>query len=130
MNKAELSYIGEIRFGPPYFVLSINGIKIEDRLFSEYLIWSENKQLLAVEEWTSTKESNGPRMKLTIFDLESYKEYSTQTIHGYCVPKHFEDNLLIYEKRNWSKGYEEKIIIELNLEKINEWKPNQTLHLI
>jgi len=116
------SYAGEIRFGPPYFNLEIDGLKIADRLFSDNPVWSKDENISAIQEWNSTKESIGPNMKICVFDFENGREYTGKPIHGYTIPKHFEGNLLIYEKRDWSKGYEVIKIIELDLEKIETWR--------
>lgn len=121
-HSAVFNYAGEIRFGPPYFNLEIDGSKIANRLFSDNPVWSENENFLALQEWNSTKESMGPNMRICIFDLSNGREYTGKPIHGYTVPKHFEDNLLIYEKRDWSKGYEVIKTIELDIEKIENWR--------
>lgn len=121
-HNTVFSYAGEIRFGPAYFNLEIDGSKIAHRLFSDNPVWSEDENILAIEEWNSTKESIGPNMKICIFDLENKREYTGKPIHGYTISKHFEGNLLIYEKRDWSKGYEVIEIIELDLQKIEAWK--------
>lgn len=121
-HTAAFKYAGEIRFGPPYFELEIDGRNIVGRLFSDCPVWSEDERYLAIEEWNSTKEANGPNMKICVLDLEKDLEYIGNPIHGYTVPIRFEGNLLIYEKRDWSKGYEIVKTIELDLEKIESWE--------
>ncbi len=121
-HTAVFRYAGEIRFGPPYFDLEIDGLKIFKRLFSDCPVWSADEKYLALQEWNSTRESIGPNMKICIFDLENGREYTGKPIHGYTVPKHFEGNLLIYEKRDWSEGYEIINTIELDLDKIENWE--------
>ena len=113
---------GDIRFGPEFYKIELDGEKINNRVFSASPIWSDDDRYLAIQEWETRMESNGPNMKLCIIDFELKRQFMGMPIHGYTAPKHFEDHLLIYEKRDWSKGYEIITTIELNINTIKTWK--------
>nr|WED68851.1 hypothetical protein PJ912_00385 [Pectobacterium colocasium] len=60
---------GEIRFGPPYFSLSIDGKTLDDRVFGKDMLWSPDSRYLAVQEWLSTAERDGPQTALLCIDM-------------------------------------------------------------
>ncbi|MEQ9891907.1 hypothetical protein [Pectobacterium aroidearum] len=68
-HTAMLIYAGEIRFGPPYFSLSIDGNALEGRVFGKELLWSPDSRYLAVQEWLSTAERDGPQTALLCIDM-------------------------------------------------------------
>lgn len=61
--RAELVLAGEIRFGPCYYALQLNGRTLADRIFGEPLVWSEDSRLLAVQEWLTIDYGIGPRTR-------------------------------------------------------------------
>ncbi len=121
-HLAKLLNVGEIRFGPAYFELELDGVKIKDRLFSSNPIWSKNEQYIALQEWVSIKESEGPKMQLCLFDLNNNLNYTSKPIKGYAVPKLFEGNILLYNKADWSSGSEIITELELHINEITTWK--------
>ncbi|WP_240355714.1 hypothetical protein [Pectobacterium polaris] len=68
-HTAMLIYAGEIRFGPPYFSLSIDGKALDDRVFGKDMLWSPDSRYLAVQEWLSTAERDGPQTALLCIDV-------------------------------------------------------------
>lgn len=112
-HTAMLIYAGEIRFGPPYFSLSIDGKALDDRVFGKDMLWSPDSRYLAVQEWLSTAERDGPQTALLCVDvLEERQCQVSQAAGGFIVPMRFEDDKLIYEKqyfgaeRNGTTEYE------------------------
>ncbi|MBA5203624.1 MULTISPECIES: hypothetical protein [Pectobacterium] len=112
-HTAMLIYVGEIRFGPPYFSLSIDGNALEGRVFGKELLWSPDSRYLAVQEWLSTAERDGPQTALLCIDvIEERQCQISQAVGGFIVPIRFEDDTLIYEKqyfgaeRNGTTEYE------------------------
>lgn len=112
-HTAMLIYVGEIRFGPPYFSLSIDGNALEERVFGKELLWSPDSRYLAVQEWLSTAERDGPQTALLCIDvIEERQCQISQAAGGFIVPIRFEDDTLIYEKqyfgaeRNGTTEYE------------------------
>lgn len=61
--RADLVLAGEIRFGPCYYVLQLNGRTLADRIFGEPIVWSEDSCHLAVQEWLTTDYGIGPRTR-------------------------------------------------------------------
>ncbi|BES85005.1 hypothetical protein PEC302107_33500 [Pectobacterium araliae] len=99
-HSAMLVCTGEIRFGPPYFSLSIDGKELEDRVFGKAMLWSLDSRYLAVQEWLSTAERDGPQTALLCIDvLEERQCQVSLAAGGFIVPVRFEDDKLIYEKQ-------------------------------
>ena len=112
----------EIRFGPEYYEMEVNGKKIKGRVFSANPVWSNDDRYLAIQEWNGISESVGPNMKLCVIDFELAKQCSGIPVHGYMNPKYFEGDVLVYEKRDWSTGCEIVTTIELAISSISNWK--------
>ncbi|WP_225084728.1 hypothetical protein U1R68_10210 [Pectobacterium colocasium] len=86
-HNAVLVCIGEIRFGPPYFSLSIDGKALEDRVFGKDMLWSPDSRYLAVQEWLSTAERDGPQTALLCIDvLEERQCQVSQAAGGFKIP--------------------------------------------
>ncbi|MFJ5379104.1 hypothetical protein ACIPSX_17325 [Pectobacterium sp. CHL-2024] len=47
-HTAMLIYAGEVRFGPSYFSLSIDGKALDNRVFGKDMLWSPDLRYLAV----------------------------------------------------------------------------------
>ena len=60
-------------------------------------------------------------MQLCIFDVEENKNYVGNPVKGYTAPLKFENNLLIYDKTDWSTGAGITTTLELNIETIKAW---------
>lgn len=98
---ARLEYVGEIRFGPPYYQLLINGKAVPKRVFGSPMLWSADSRFLAVQEWLSTKEALGPQTALVCFDVESNRQCRVSTAeNGFIEPKAFDGEKLIYTKEH------------------------------
>ncbi|MEQ9842863.1 hypothetical protein [Pectobacterium brasiliense] len=98
-HTAMLIYAGEIRFGPPYFSLSIDGKALDDRVFGKDMLWSPDSRYLAVQEWLSTAERDGPQTALLCIDvLEERQCQVSQAAGGFIVPARVEDDKFFYEK--------------------------------
>lgn len=67
-REARLVIAGEIRFGPQYFSLILDGKKLPERSFGEGLLWSPDSRYLAVQEWMTTEESDGPITRALVID--------------------------------------------------------------
>ncbi|MEQ9885861.1 hypothetical protein [Pectobacterium zantedeschiae] len=99
-HRAMLICAGEIRFGPPYFSLSIDGKALEERVFGKEMLWSPDSRYLVVQEWLSTVERDGPQTALLCIDVLEEKQCQvSQAAGGFIVPVRFEDDKLIYEKQ-------------------------------
>ncbi len=120
-HKAELKYECEIRFGPAYYSLSIDGTKISNRIFGHSIKWSKNSRFLATEEWLTTDYQKGPITRVTLFDIKLQRQSEFKTIEkGFAGEFHFEGDLLIYKKHFHGKGVIKEV--EVNIASIKNWK--------
>ena len=67
--KAVLEYEGEVRFGPSYCRLELNGKPLSGRIFGEVLCWSDDSRYLALQEWLSTDYGKGPVTRVLLIAL-------------------------------------------------------------
>jgi hypothetical protein len=67
----QLIFSGEMRFGPDYYELHINGRKIEGFVYGFSRSEFENGRYLAIEEWQTLDYQNGPITRVAIFDLKN-----------------------------------------------------------
>lgn len=98
-HKAVMKYTGEIRFGPAYYSLMLDQRSFGGRVFGQSCLWSPDSRYFAVQEWESTRESDGPRTRLLLIDLPAEKQcLLSRAEQGFIVPKKFEAEKLIYTK--------------------------------
>ncbi len=121
-HTATFQYSGEIRFGPCYFTLNLDGEIVAEETFGEEARWSEDSRYLAVQQWLTTKESDGPQTALVCFDLVRRRRCCVSTArNGFIVPKRFEGELLIYTKQIGIRKSE----YEIAFESLPRWQPVQ-----
>ena len=121
-HKAELTYEGEMRFGPVYYSLAIDGATIRNRIFGEALKWSDDSRYLVTQEWLTTNYQHGPITRVALFDIEEKQVSEFRTVEqGFAENFHFEGNALVYEKHFPGKGLVREV--EVNIEEITNWKP-------
>jgi hypothetical protein len=119
-HKAVLKYIGEIRFGPAYYSLTIDKISFAERVFGNSYLWSPDSRYFAVQEWETTSEGRGPQTRLLLIDLDLKQEcVLCRAEKGFVVPQKFEKDKLIYTK----EYYRPRIIKEFEIEflSVNRW---------
>lgn len=116
-NIAILRYEGTIRWGPPYFWLSVNYIPIKGKHFGELACWLD-ENYLAVEEWLTISEQEGPITRLLIFNTANRTYSAFKTIEGGFVTKPQKiDGKFLYRKEYKGTGNIEEAEVEMN--KIN-----------
>jgi hypothetical protein len=71
---AHFVFSGEIRFGPPYYSLSIDDYYFDQRVFGAAHLWSPSSDLLAVQEWLTIDYSEGPITALVLVDIHLGRE--------------------------------------------------------
>src|ERR1043165_9331013 len=99
LHTAHFAYSGEIRFGPPYFSLSVDDHIFPERIFGDVHRWSPSSTLLAVQEWLTLDYSEGPITALVIFDLQLGREALVErVVKAFIVPIAFEDARIVYRK--------------------------------
>jgi hypothetical protein len=120
-HTAHLLYSGEIRFGPPYFSLSVDDYSFGQRIFGAAHLWSQSSTLLAVQEWLTLDYSEGPITALLLIDLHLGREASVdRATKGFIVPESFEDPIIVYRKEYG--GQEVVQHFDLDTSKIKEWQ--------
>lgn len=98
-HTAVLKYMGEIRFGPAYYSLTIDKISFEERVFGNSYLWSPDSRYFAVQEWETTSEGRGPQTRLLLIDLELRQEcVVSRAERGFIVLQKFEKDKLVYTK--------------------------------
>ena len=99
-HRVALVYEGEIRFGPAYYRIEIDGWQLPDKLCGEKLFWSPDSRYLALEEWLTTQESEGPVTRLLLVDLATMKAAAFETLEGgFLENVRFLDGGVFYVKR-------------------------------
>lgn len=98
----------EVRMGSPqYGVLILDGdpYRIEPRLESESLIWSDDGRTLAAQELVAWER--GPQTRVVVIDAESRELLAaSEALTGLCNPVRFETDALVY--RHWHHIDEEE----------------------
>jgi hypothetical protein len=62
-------YEDDIRWGPPYYRLRLDGRLLANRIFGRPLRWSPDSRYLATQEWLTTDEAKGPITRAVVFDV-------------------------------------------------------------
>jgi hypothetical protein len=120
-HTAHLRFSGEIRFGPPYYSLSIDGYSFGQRIFGAAYLWSPSSNLFAAQEWLTLDYSEGPITALVLIDLNLGREASVaRAVKEFIVPTAFESSSIVYRKDY--AGQEGTERFEVDITKIREWK--------
>ncbi|MCR9264128.1 MAG: hypothetical protein NXH86_08205 [Flavobacteriaceae bacterium] len=112
---------GEIRFGPTYYKLKLDGELIKDRVFGFEFKWHPESKYLALQEWLTTDYQKGPITALTIVDLKTRKFAKiSKAEKGFIKPLKFQNELIIFEKEYLASG--KTVEYEINYEQIKNWE--------
>lgn len=111
---AELSFAGEVRFGPLYYHLGIDEHNFADRVFGDAHLWSSDSRFFAVQEWLTTNYIKGPITQLLIVDVVKGCECAiAQTDKGFVSPTAFKSGKIVYERHYYAPGVSERYEKEL-----------------
>jgi hypothetical protein len=120
-HTAHFAFSGEIRFGPPYFSLSVDDYSFGQRIFGDAHLWAPSSNFLAVQEWLTLDYSEGPITALVLIDLDQRREASVERVtKGFVLPKAFEGPSLVYRKEFGGQEADQKFDVDIT--KINQWK--------
>ena len=120
-HEARLSYEGEIRFGPPYFRLELNGKVLPGRLFGKEVCWSDDSKYLAAEEWLTTDYQIGPITRVLLIDVETNRYSEFKVIEkGFAEDFRFARDTFIYRKHFYGTGQVTEA--EVDISRIINWK--------
>src|SRR4051812_32957401 len=121
LHTAHFTVAGEIRFGPLYYALSVDGYSFGERIFGEAHLWSRSSAFLAVQEWLTIDYSEGPITALVLIDVRLRRAAAiARATKRFLVPASFEDPILIYRKENAGHGVVEHFDVDIT--KITEWE--------
>jgi hypothetical protein len=113
LHKAVLKYVGEVRFGPAYYSLTIDKISLGERVFGTSYLWSPDSRYFAIQEWETTSEGRGPQTRLLLISVDLKQEcVLSRAEGGFIVPQSFEKDKLIYTK----EYYRPRMIKEFEIE--------------
>ena len=120
-HSFDLIFEGEIRFGPTYYKIKLNGQLIAKRIFGHEFKFHPNSTFLALQEWLTTDYRKGPITALTLIDLETGKFARISTAEkGFIKPIKFDNGIIIFEKEYLASG---KIgEYEIKLDEIKNWE--------
>ncbi|MBN1663761.1 MAG: hypothetical protein JW943_09190 [Deltaproteobacteria bacterium] len=120
-HVAELSFIGEIRFGPAYFSLAVDSAKIKHRIFGNHIQWSDDSRYLAAQEWLTTDERMGPVTRVVLIDVQLHQLTEFKTIDkGFAEDFIFRNNLLCYKIHCYEKEIIKEAAVEIS--SIKKWR--------
>lgn len=118
-----LTYEGEIRFGPPYFTLRINGRLLGERVFGEIVLWSPDSHYFAAQEWLTTSDADGPQTLLVCFQPATGRQCKISGLRGgFIKPKEFVGEKLIYSKELYSNGHYQTTEYEIDFKLLPRWE--------
>jgi hypothetical protein len=110
MNRTviQLDYRGEIRMGPPYYCLMVNGKPFSEKDFFKDYIFDPDKDLIAITEYSH--DNSNMKSILWVIDVKSRKAFKiSDLVNGIIQPIRFENSLIIYLKEplgSLAKEYE------------------------
>jgi len=114
-------WAGEIRFGPSYYIITLDGEIVPGKLFGFEFKWHPESTFLALQEWLTTEYRKGPVTALTLVDLQHRKFARISTAEkGFIKPIKFENDLIIFEKEYLSSGKTTEY--EININEIKNWE--------
>lgn len=113
---------GEIRFGPAYYRVELDGNVIEGKIFGYGCKWHPEEKYLALQEWLTIDYQEGPITALTLVDLLNGKMARiSKAEKGFITPLKFENDFIIFEKE-WTASLGQKIECEISLKNIHNWE--------
>lgn len=121
VHGIDFIFNGEIRFGPTYYKVKLDGKIIENRIFGFEFKWHPESKYLALQEWLTTDYQKGPITALTIIDLKTRKFAKiSKAEKGLIKPLKFENELIIFAKEYLASG--KTVEYEINYERIENWE--------
>ena len=102
----------------------INRLDLSGRFFGDFLLWSPDSRYLAVQEWLTTEEAEGPHTALLVIDFAKQRQCRiSEAKRGFICPLSFEGDVAVYYKRYLGTGIiREK---EMDLAKLQRWEPSE-----
>ena len=108
-HAAKFLYAGEIRFGPDYYTVELDGLLLRKpllrkRYFGVAYSWSSDSCYLALSEWLSRSESRGPETQVIVIDIPNRQECAVDRISGgFAEPARFEGKTLFFTETFYNR---------------------------
>ncbi|HRH39282.1 MAG TPA: hypothetical protein PK760_13110 [Flavobacteriales bacterium] len=119
----EYVLLGEIRFGPAYYAVHLDGARVADVVVGEEGLWLSDT-LYAAQEWLATEERFGPNTRLLLFDADRMVSSKFKVLEqGFVGSIEFHDGVIRYKKRKYGLGGETLTQAEVELKDIQNWTP-------
>ena len=115
-----LKYESEIRFGPRYYSLHIQNLgSLKRKLFGHSYLWSDDSRYIALQEWMTIKEADGPWTRLLLIDFQTNRgSYVASAKGGFIKPTKFENDKIVYSKEFQTTSNE----FEVAITSIGNWE--------
>jgi hypothetical protein len=121
-HTAEFVFEDEIRFGPPYYRLRVDGNELPSRTFGGSLCWSDDSTMVATQEWLTIDYERGPMTRVALFDVDRRRWAALRTADKAFVEDFvFDGGTFVYRKHFRATGRIEEV--EVDLTAIRDWKP-------
>ena len=116
----QLIYQNEIRFGPPYYSLFIQDLGwLSGRFFGNLYLWSDDSNYLALQEWVTINEAEGPWTRLLLINFQTgLGSHVAGAKGGFIKPIMFEHEKIVYLKELQNTQNE----FEVNIKSIDNWE--------
>jgi hypothetical protein len=123
LHVVEYLLLGEVRYGPAYFSIRLDGRILADVVVGEEGLWL-NDALYAAQEWLTTEERFGPNTRVLLIDAARRVSSKFRVLeHGFVDSFGIQDGLIRYKKRKYSTRGESVIEAEVELKDIQNWTP-------
>jgi len=118
-HRLTFTYEGEIRFGPEFYTVKLDGMPISERIFGDYCLWQPNSRMVALQEWLKTGAHLGVVTALTLIDLQEMKLAQIPKVDMRRIfSVRFENESIRYrEKQFWTT-----VEREIKLDDIHNWQ--------
>ena len=121
-QQVALVDIGEVRYGPTFSELRIDGKAVAGKIFGTELAWSDDGRLIAVQEWLTTDYASGPKTRAMIINLVSQRYSCLETIDkGWAVAFRFEGANFRYE--HFFAAEDRRAATGVALADLDVWQP-------
>ena len=116
-------YIGDIRFGPSFFRMKINGNIVKDMYFTRSFVWSADSRYLAVQKWIELDPHNGPHTSIFLMDLKRdvWTEIA-KTYKGLVNPVRINNEQIVFSKEYIAPGLPPYFEERKKFQDIKSWK--------
>jgi hypothetical protein len=117
----ELKFLGEIRFGPTFYQLYINGSVVRDFSCGDTFAELCGGRYLAIQEWVTSDPVKGPITRVAIFDLKKEMVAKLKIVEsGFATRFKLEDNIFTYSESRYLNQYVD-VCVEWG--SIDTWQP-------